>query len=153
MGSFKVSLTALMIIMRWEVGGGVHNRLKASGILTTPWLDNVMPYLSFARVIILYQNMGMVLFRVQKWMSRTWKYWMRFKTYITLTPFKIRQPFLSDVNWSYAGAVRLESEMQVNPGQLSDYPACPTIPPVRLSDRTVRQDSAFLELAIWVERD
>ena len=62
--------------------------------------------------------------------------------------FQIVYPFLSDVNWSYAGAVRLESEMQVNPGQLSDYPACPTIPPVRLSDRTVRQDSAFLELAI-----
>ena len=71
-----------------------------------------------------------------------------------IVSFEIRlQPLLADVNWTCAGAVRLQSEMQVNPGQLSDYPACPTIPPVRLSDRTVRQDSAFLELAISVERD
>ena len=61
-----------------------------------------------------------------------------------IVSFEIRlQPLLADVNWTCAGAVRLQSEMQVNPGQLSDYPACPTIQPVRLSDRTVCQTRPF----------
>ena len=152
MGSFKVSLTALMIIMRWEVGGGVHNRLKASGILTTPdWImlchTSLLPASSFCIKIWEWffsvsrsecQGHG----NIECDTKRT-SYWLLSNR----VPFSIWRKLV------LAGAVRLESEMQVNPGQLSDYPACPTIPPVRLSDRTVRQDSAFLELAIWVGRD
>ena len=48
----------------------------------------------------------------------------------------------------------LESEMLVNPGQLSHNPACQTIPPVGLSDRTVRQGQGlFGAQAISVGRD
>ena len=89
-----------------------------------------MPYLSFPCVIILYQNMAMILFRGQKWMSRTWKYWMGCNSHLVRSKSGYNI-FLSDVNSVKTGSTQELSDWRVRCRWI--LVSCPTILLVRLS--------------------